>query len=311
MSDLTLLYPVRTLENRLLLPAGSVLSAKTLDDLISSSRTKSYQNHSLLQYGSVKEDILYFLSQPPYKVIFSDQKQISELQNLMKSVHLVLPVLQSLDYFKTNDFYTYRHILMVFALTTLLAEDLVSDYQDRVKEVASSPTHDIGKACVPLHILKKSDPLTRTELSAVVHHSTAGYVLLSYYLQGAQDLLAIVARDHHEKNDGSGYPRGIPLTDRMVEIVAVSDIYDALISPRPYRPTAYDNRTAFEEITGMAERNEIDWDVVKALVAHSRKDKPHYRECTISGAKRGTPPPGNVYGVIADEENQHPDTDDD
>lgn len=308
MSNLTLHYPVHSLDNRLVLPANSVLSAETLDTLISSSRTKSYQKLSLFQYGSIRKDILNLLSQPPYKVIFSDQKQISNLLKLMESVYLVLPILQSLDYFKKHDSYTYRHILMVFALTALLAVDLVSDYQDRNRGIAAGPSHDIGKACVPINILKKSSPLTRTELKKLAHHSAAGYVLLSYYLCDTQNCSSIVARDHHERKDGSGYPRGIPLKDRLVEIVAVSDIYDALISPRPYRPTAYDNRTAFEEITGMAERNEIEWDIVKALVAHSRKDKPHYSECTISGEKRGTPPSGNVYGVIADEKNQHTDT---
>ena len=110
-------------------------------------------------------------------------------------------------------------------------------------------------------------------------------------------------RDHHEKKDGSGYPRGIPLEDLMVEIVAVSDIYDALVSSRPYRPISYDNRTALEEITGMAGRNEISWEVVRALVAHNRKAKPHSSECSISTEKRGTPPPGNVYGIIAEEKN--------
>jgi len=82
---------------------------------------------------------------------------------------------------------------------------------------------------------------------------------------------------------------------------AVSDVYDALISLRPYRPVSYDNRTALEEITGMAERNEIGWDVVKALIAHNRKDKPHYSEVAISTEKRGTPPGGNVYGVTAEQ----------
>ena len=234
MSNLTLLYPVRTLDNRLLLPAGSMLSVETLDALVSSSRTRSYQDHSLLQYGSVKKDLIYFLNLPPYNVIFSDRKQISDLFNLMESINLVLPILQSLEYFKKHDFYTYRHILMVFALSTLLAEDLVSDYYDRIKEAASGPSHDIGKTCVPLHILKKPDPLTRTELNTLIHHSAAGYVLLSYYLQDTQNVSVIVARDHHEKKNGSGYPRGILLKDRLVEIITVSDIYDALISERPY-----------------------------------------------------------------------------
>ena len=52
----------------------------------------------------------------------------------------------------------------------------------------------------------------------------------------------------------------------------------------------------------MAKRNEIGWEVVRVLVAHSRKDKPHYSECTVSVEKRGTPPPDNVYGIIAEEE---------
>ena len=89
--------------------------------------------------------------------------------------------------------------------------------------------------------------------------------------------------------------------DRMVEIVTVSDVYDALISSRPYRPIAYDNRTALEEITAMAERNEIGWNVVRALVARNRKSKPHHSECEVSVEKRGISPPGNVYGVIVEE----------
>ena len=110
------------------------------------------------------------------------------------------------------------------------------------------------------------------------------------------------ALDHHERRDSSGYPRGIPLQDPIVEIIAVSDIYDALIIPRPYRSTAYDNRAALEEITKMAEQNKIGWDVVKILIAHNRKSKPHYREMKISAEKRATPPLYNVYGIISEDD---------
>ena len=219
----------------------------------------------------------------------------------MKSVRIVVPVLQSLDYFKKHDFHTYRHILTVSALSTLLAKDLLSDHQDLIREAATGPTHDFGKVCVPLHILKKSQPLTRRERSILKHHTAAGHILLSYYLKDNHNLAARVARDHHERKDASGYPRGIRLMDRMVEIVTVSDVYDALISSRPYRPIAYDNRTALEEITAMAERNEIGWNVVRALVARNRKSKPHHSECEVSVEKRGTSPPGSVYGVIVEE----------
>ncbi len=88
----------------------------------------------------------------------------------------------------------------------------------------------------------------------------------------------------------------------MVEIIAACDVYDALISPRPYRTTPYDNRTALEEITKMAQGGKLSLEVVQTLVSHNRKDKPHFRECRVSTEKRGTPPADNLYGVIADED---------
>jgi HD-GYP domain-containing protein (c-di-GMP phosphodiesterase class II) len=87
----------------------------------------------------------------------------------------------------------------------------------------------------------------------------------------------------------------------MVEIITVCDIYDALISPRPYRPTCFDNRSAIEEITRLAERGEIGWYVVKALVAHNRQVAYDPDAVWVSDAKRGSPPADNAYGIILDD----------
>ncbi|HXX80726.1 MAG TPA: HD domain-containing phosphohydrolase [Thermodesulfovibrionales bacterium] len=301
MSVLISRFPVHTLDRKVLLPAGAEISGETLDALISSRKTVSYDNLSLLQHGSVKEDILTFLGTPPCHVIFSDPRQVTELLHLMDTVHLALPFLESLDYFKEHDSYTYRHILMVFAFSTLLAKDLLPDYKDWIQQAATGPTHDFGKVCVPLDILKKTAPLTRAERRIIEHHTTAGYVLLCYYLGDPLHPAARVARDHHERRDGSGYPQGIGLMDLLVEIICVADVYDALISPRPYRVASYDNRTALEEITSLAEQNKISWDVVRALVAHNRREKPHFSKCDVSYEKRGKPPQGNVHGIIAED----------
>jgi HD-GYP domain-containing protein (c-di-GMP phosphodiesterase class II) len=302
MSIVTLTHPVHTLDNRLLLPAATNLTPEALGSLIESNTADSEKPCRLLDYGSVINDMMKCLSQPPYSEIFSDKDETSGLLDLMATVYLIPSVLRSLDYFRMYDFHTYRHILLVFALSTLLAKDLNPDYKDRIREAATGPTHDCGKICIPQRILRKTAPLTRREKKIVDHHAAAGYVLLSYYLKDSNNLSAIVARDHHERKDGSGQPRGIRLDDLMVEIVAASDVYDALISPRPYRPVSYDNRTALEEITGMAERGEIGWDVVKALVAHNRKSKPDFRDSSVSGEKRGAPPPGNVHGIVIDDD---------
>lgn len=293
-------HPIHTLDNQLLFPEGALLSAEALDGLISLNKYSSQQGNYITQHGSIKKESLHFLSNPPYNIIFTDLRKIANFLNLIDSVRLAPPFLESLDYFKRYDFYTYRHVLLVFALSSLLAQYLIPDYKSRVLEAATGPTHDIGKICVPLHVLKKSTPITRTEWGMLEHHAVAGYVLLSYYLKDTRNIATRVARDHHERKDGSGYPSGIHQTDSIVEIIAVSDIYDALISKRPYRPLSYDNRTALEEITSMAEKNKIGWEAVKALVALNRRDKPHYSDIRVSKEKRGTSPQNNLYGIIAD-----------
>jgi HD-GYP domain-containing protein (c-di-GMP phosphodiesterase class II) len=187
-------------------------------------------------------------------------------------------------------------------MSTIMARDLLEKSEDWIMEAMAGTIHDYGKICIPLQILNKSDPLTRTDRSILEHHALAGFVLLSYLLKDHRSFAARVAKEHHERRDGSGYPLAISLRDRMVEIIAACDVYDALLSPRPYRPIPYDNRTALEEIIEMAQGGKLSWDVVKTSVSHSRKDRPHFRECRVSTEKRGIPPPDNLYGVIAHED---------
>ena len=294
-------YPVHTLDNRLILPAGAELTPEIMDELIATNKGASYKTFSLLEYGSVYQDMLHSLQNPPYNVIFESLNRTVTI-TLMKKIRFIQPILKFLDYFKKSDFYTYRHSLVVLALSTIMARTLLEEPKDWITEVMAGTIHDFGKICVPLDTLKKNEPLNREERNILVHHSLAGFVLLSYYLQDCWSFAARVAKEHHERKDGSGYPLGISLKDRMVEIIAVCDVYDALLSPRPYRPTAYDNRTALEEITGMAQEGKLSWEVVQCLVSHNRKDRPHFRETKVSAEKRGTPPADNLYGVVVEKE---------
>ncbi len=300
MSAYTLSYPVYTLDRRLLLSEGTELTEDTLRSVVDKNDLEDCQILPFLSYNSVKKDILSFIDIPPYNVIFREPDDIAELLRYLEGVKVVLPILRSLDYFKEHDFHTYRHILMVLALSTRLAKDILPDYEEQIRLASRGPVHDFGKICVPLNILKKTTPLTRREQSMIEHHALAGYVLLIYYLKDTKAIAPIVARDHHERKDGSGYPKGIKLNDRMVEIIAVADVYDALIEPRPYRPASYDNRTALEEITLMAERGMINWDVVGSLIAYNRKERQIVGKDRISVEKRGKPPENNLHGVVVD-----------
>lgn len=96
--------------------------------------------------------------------------------------------------------------------------------------------HDIGKLGIPEAILNKPGPLTNDEMELVRHHPLMGCEMLRPVAWLAPILPAV--RYHHENYDGSGYPehlsgQQIPLTARILRIV---DMYDALTSPRPYRP---------------------------------------------------------------------------
>ncbi len=292
-----LVCPVHTLDFKMLLPGDKELTPEVLDQLIETNKDTSYKALPFLEYGTLYKDLRGFLKEPPYDTIFKGINRAVAL-TMMNKVSFVLPLLKFFDYFEKNDSYTYRHSLIVFALSILMAQDLLEETEDWVIDSMAGMIHDYGKVSVPLKILNKTDPLTNVDKIILEHHALAGFVLLSYFLQNHGRFAPWAAKEHHERKDGSGYPMGIPLKDKMVEIIAVCDVYDALLSPRPHRPTPYDNRTALEELTGMAKKGQIGWEGVQALVSYNRKDRPHFKEVNISSEKRGTAPEDTVYGVV-------------
>lgn len=102
----------------------------------------------------------------------------------------------------------------------------------------ASVLHDVGKVAIPDHILLKPGPLTADERLTIETHAEIGYEMLRGSSSSTLELAATIARTHHEKYDGSGYPRGLSGLDIPLEgrIAAVADVFDALTSERVYRP---------------------------------------------------------------------------
>jgi cyclic di-GMP phosphodiesterase len=130
---------------------------------------------------------------------------------------------------------------------------------------AAAPLHDIGKIGVPSALLTKRGPLTGAERTVIEKHTELGRELLAGSGNEVLEMAATIAWTHHERWDGSGYPRGlagddIPLVGR---IVAVADVFDAITSDRPYR-SAMGVGEAVALITGQA-GTAFDPDVVDAF----------------------------------------------
>ena len=107
--------------------------------------------------------------------------------------------------------------------------------------------HDIGKLSIPAEILSKPSKLTNIEFSLIKEHSRVGYEMLKD-VESPWPLAQIVYQ-HHERIDGSGYPKNLKGDEIIIEasIMAVADVVEAMASHRPYRP-ALGIKAALEEI---------------------------------------------------------------
>jgi HD-GYP domain-containing protein (c-di-GMP phosphodiesterase class II) len=142
---------------------------------------------------------------------------------------------------------TEGHSRRVTEMTIKLAQSLGLSEEELVNIRWGAELHDIGKMGVPDNILLKPGPLTDSEWVLMKKHPLLAFEMLSpiHYLRHALE----IPYCHHEKWDGTGYPRGlkgtyIPLAAR---IFAVVDVWDALNSDRPYRP-AWPEEKALEHI---------------------------------------------------------------
>lgn len=137
---------------------------------------------------------------------------------------------------KTADDYTYMHSVAVCALMIALSRQLgLSDDQTREAGLAGL-LHDIGKMAVPAAILNKPGRLTEAEFVSVKEHPSAGYEML-LEAKGVGEIALDVCLHHHEKVDGSGYPKGLrgEQISLYAKMGAVCDVYDAITSNRPYK----------------------------------------------------------------------------
>lgn len=209
------------------------------------------------------------------KNIMDDKKLATEKQNYFKSIgEIVMEIIDELLGRKTVlinvvdikslDNYTYQHSVNVAVLSLVLGIQLQLNKKKLYDLCLGALIHDVGKALISNDILLKTDKLTNEEINVIREHTLKGYD----FLKGSIDISSIariIALQHHEREDGKGYPEGRngDEINELAKIVAVADVYDALTSDRPFRKAMSPN-DAVEYIMANGQ-TQFDYEVVKAF----------------------------------------------
>jgi len=181
----------------------------------------------------------------------TDRKQMEdELQlSLVKLEQTIQNTLQAMAKIQeARDPYTTGHQLRVAALAQEIAKEMYLP-EEWIRGIhVAALIHDIGKIYVPAEILSRPSKLTTSEFALVKTHPSVGHDILKT-IEFPWPIADVVLQ-HHERLDGSGYPRGLKAGDIMLEaqILAVADVVEAMSSHRPYRP-AHSLETTLEEIS--------------------------------------------------------------
>jgi PAS domain S-box-containing protein len=164
----------------------------------------------------------------------AEEKLHQTLDRLTKAVGATIQVLVSAV--ESRDPYTAGHQLRVADLALTIATEMGLP-QDKIEGIRMAGSiHDIGKLSIPAEILSKPTKLTAIEFALIKEHPRSGYEMLKD-VESPWPLAQIVYQ-HHERMDGSGYPRNLKGDEIIMEarIMAVADVVEAMASHRPYRP---------------------------------------------------------------------------
>ncbi len=183
---------------------------------------------------------------------------------------------------KNIDTYTYQHSLNTAILALILGIELKLRKEDLFPLFFGALMHDIGKAFLPSTIVNKRGNYSSEEMEKIKEHPQLGYDYLKEHY-GINSASKVVAVQHHEKVDGSGYPRGMSgeHIHRFARIVAIADCYDAMTSDTP-NSVALPPNEAIEYIMGAA-GSHFDFEMASIFV---RKVIP-YPEGTLVNLSNG------------------------
>lgn len=197
-------------------------------------------------------------------------------QNLIDREYETLLVLSKTAEYKDPE--TASHIARVAHYSKLLARSYGLDKEEQDKIFHASPLHDLGKIGIRDDVLLKPAKLDKQELEHMKTHPLIGYEILKGTKNPFLEAGAIISLSHHEKFDGSGYPKGLKGDEIHIygRITAIADVFDALTSIRPYKK-AWSFEDAINFLIEQKEKH-FDPELIDLFIANIEEVKDIYHQ---------------------------------
>lgn len=210
----------------------------------------------------VAEGIQYLYNDTASESFTSTTKNITN--DLMKAISDNDAIAVDISTLKISDEYTFKHSVDVATMAMIVGKKHGLSDKEVYELGISGLLHDVGKSKIPNEILNKAAKLTDEEFAMMKQHSIFGYGILKEKADLSNSIKLGVLQ-HHEKMNSKGYPMGVA-SDKInlfARIISVADIYDALVTERPYKKP-FTPRDAVEMIMSMTE--ELDINVMRSFL---------------------------------------------
>lgn len=232
-----------TANGLMVIPKGHVLTEEHIHKLISLNIPLSLED-VVKETKEITTEINIENAVIMVKEIFEEARLTKKIPILELRNHIMPTIFETMEQcnvvtlfnqLAATDDYTFRHNIGVGVIATMIGKWLNLSETDLSLLTMAATLHDIGKMIIPQEMINKPDKLTNDEFSVMKKHTVYGYEILQNNI-GISKRVAIVALQHHERIDGSGYPFGIEgdKIDLFSKIVAVADVFHAMTSRRSY-----------------------------------------------------------------------------
>ena len=245
--------------SKFIYPDDREMVRERAEQLLKKGSCSPFEYRGVRKNGDIRQvlEVLTSITYRGKRAILGNVKDITEIrqvkeelqqsyERLKKTMDATIETMSRM--IEAKDPYTAGHQQRVSQLAVAIAKEL-NFSPDKIEEVRiTSLIHDIGKIGTPTEILTKPTGLTDIEFGLIKNHSQVGHDILKSI--NFSFPIAQIVLQHHEKIDGSGYPRGLKGDEILLEakIICVADVVEAMSSHRPYRP-ALGIDAALEEIS--------------------------------------------------------------